>query len=118
MQDAASLVPLIPQFSAMMQQSAYASLTISVHYTKAVVEKIRIHNGVHPGLSLNAGRPRFINAIESTVSRAVSAGSGEQCGLLVGVCGPGALADDVSKAVGLVDPTKRDAIGGIEIHEE
>ncbi|KAJ7088591.1 ferric reductase like transmembrane component-domain-containing protein [Mycena epipterygia] len=117
-QDAGSLVPLIPQFTAMMQQSAYACLTISVHYTKAVVDKNRINNGMHPGLSLSPGRPRFINAIESIVSRAVSSGSGEQCGLLVGVCGPAALGDDVSKAVGLVDPTKRDAIGGIEIHEE
>ncbi|KAJ7489400.1 hypothetical protein FB451DRAFT_1337155 [Mycena latifolia] len=117
-QDASSLVPLIPQFVALMQQSAYAQLTISVHYTKAVVGSVRPSNGVHPGLSLSAGRPRLINVIEETVGRAGRSDNGEQCGLIVGVCGPGALADDVCKAVGLVDPAARDQIGGIEIHED
>ncbi|KAJ6504187.1 hypothetical protein C8R47DRAFT_968696 [Mycena vitilis] len=117
-QDAASLQPMIPQFSAMIQQCSYAQLTISVHYTKAVVGETR-YRGLHPGLSLTPGRPRMINAIESIASRTLSTGgSAEQSGLIVGVCGPVGLADDVSKSVGLVDPGKRDEIGGIEIHEE
>ncbi|KAJ6558682.1 hypothetical protein B0H10DRAFT_1846647 [Mycena sp. CBHHK59/15] len=120
-QDAVSLAPFIPQFTTMIQQCAFAHLTISVHYTKAIVGNLRINNGVHPGLSLNAGRPRLLNAIESIVSRTVNSGTivqNEKCGLLVGVCGPVSLGDDVSKAVGVVDPAKRDEIGGIEIHEE
>jgi ferric-chelate reductase len=88
-----------------------------VYYTKAV-ENMRINNGVHPGLSLNAGRPRLINAIEAIISRAGSTGSGDQSGLIVGVCGPVGLGDDVCKAVGLIDPAKRDEIGGVEMHEE
>ncbi|KAJ7182696.1 hypothetical protein C8R43DRAFT_1116328 [Mycena crocata] len=108
---------IIPQFVSMIQQSAYAQLTISLHYTKAVVGNMRVNNGVHPDLSMHAGRPRLISAMEAIISRAMNAG-GDQCGLIVGVCGPVGLGDDVSRAVGLVDPMKRDQIGGIEIHEE
>ncbi|KAJ6465134.1 hypothetical protein DFH09DRAFT_1278283 [Mycena vulgaris] len=117
-QDAASLVPLIPQFTALIEQSACAQLTISVHYTKAVGGNTRVNNNIHPDLLLNAGRPRFINAFEAIISRAARSESSDQCGLIVGVCGPVGLADDVSRAVGLVDPVRRDEIGGIELHEE
>ncbi|KAJ7749260.1 hypothetical protein DFH07DRAFT_555851 [Mycena maculata] len=117
-QDAASLVPLIPQFTAMIQQSVYARLSIRVHYTKAVVGKIRLNSALPPGLSLNAGRPRFLSVIESTISLAVNTGNSENCGMIVGVCGPVGLGDDIIRAVGLVDPVKRDRIGGIEVHEE
>ncbi|KAJ6584309.1 hypothetical protein B0H10DRAFT_1961866 [Mycena sp. CBHHK59/15] len=92
-----------------VHNAAFAHLTISVHYTKAIVGNLRINNGVHPGLSLNAGRPRLLNAIESIVSRTVNSGTivqNEKCGLLVGVCGPVSLGDDVSKAVGVVDPPR------------
>ncbi|KAF7334134.1 Ferric reductase transmembrane component 5 [Mycena venus] len=119
-QDASSSIPLIPQFSAMIHQSTNTRLNISVHYTKAVVGKIRF-TGLQPGITLNPGRPGLIAAIEGTVSYTASIGGGNagvHSGLIVGVCGPVALADDVSKAVGLVDPAKRDEIGGIEIHEE
>ncbi|KAJ7901617.1 hypothetical protein B0H13DRAFT_765305 [Mycena leptocephala] len=117
-QDAASLMPLIPQFSSMIQQSVYTRLTISVHYTKAVVGEMHFA-GLHPGLSLTPGRPRLIGAIEGTIAHTLSiGGSSVHSGLIVGVCGPVSLGDDVSKAVGLVDPAKRDDIGGIEIHEE
>ncbi|KAJ7768302.1 hypothetical protein B0H16DRAFT_313474 [Mycena metata] len=110
-----SLVPLIPTFAAMFEQSVKAHLAISVHYTKTVVGAMHI-KGVHPRLTLSAGRPRLIDAVESTVSL-VAATEGRS-GLVVGVCGPVGLGDDVSKTVGLVDPAKRDEIGGIELHEE
>lgn len=117
-QDAASLLPLVPQFTAMIQQPTYVRLNISVHYTKAVVGKMRLPNTLPLGLTLNAGRPRLISLIESTASLAVNVGGGEVCGMIVGVCGPTGLGDDVTKSVGLVDPAKRDQIGGIEVHEE
>ncbi|KAJ7040741.1 hypothetical protein C8F04DRAFT_1032152 [Mycena alexandri] len=116
-QDAGSLVPLIPKFAAMIEQSVNTHLTISVYYTKAVVGTMRI-KGVHTRLTLTAGRPRLINAVESIVSRAAGVEGSVRSGLIVGVCGPVGLGDDVSKAVGLVDPAKRDEIGGIEIHDE
>ncbi|KAJ7100632.1 hypothetical protein B0H15DRAFT_456421 [Mycena belliarum] len=117
-QDPAGLPPLIPQFVALIEQSAYAQLTIAVHYTKAPAHNMRVKHSVHPGLKLTAGRPRLIAALEGAVIHATSSGAGERCGLIVGVCGPTGLADDVVKAVSHVNPKMRDEIGGIEIHEE
>ncbi|KAJ7750463.1 hypothetical protein DFH07DRAFT_746203 [Mycena maculata] len=115
-QDAASLMPLIPQFTAMLAQCAHARLSVSVHYTKAT-GSLRLNGTLPPGLTLTAGRPRMIPAIESTIDLAVNSG-GAQSGMIIGVCGPVGLGDDVSKSAGLVDPGKRDQIGGIEVHEE
>lgn len=39
-------------------------------------------------------------------------------GVVVGVCGPIGIGDEVSQAVSAVDPGRRWAVGGIEIHEE
>ncbi|KAJ6477172.1 hypothetical protein C8R47DRAFT_985102 [Mycena vitilis] len=117
-QDAASMKSLIPQFTTMIRQCSYAHLNISVHYTKAVVGETQFR-GLPPGLTLTAGRPRLIGSIESTVSHTMSTGgSAVHSGLIVGVCGPVGLTDDVNKAVGLVSPAKRNEIGGIDIHEE
>ncbi|KAF7377666.1 Ferric reductase transmembrane component 5 [Mycena sanguinolenta] len=121
-QDAGALMPLVPQFIAMIQQSASAGarLTISVHYTKAIVGEIRF-GGVPPGITLSPGRPRLIGAIEGTIAHTVSTGAGGtnvHSGMIVAVCGPVSLADDVSKAASLVDPVKQYEIGGIEVHEE
>ncbi|KAJ6466914.1 hypothetical protein C8R45DRAFT_838725 [Mycena sanguinolenta] len=119
-QDAGSLMPLIPQFTALIQQSASAGarLTISVHYTKAIVGEIRF-GGIPPGITLSPGRPRLIGAIEGTIAHTLSAGGVEvRSGMILAVCGPGGLADDVVKAARMVDPTKEHEIGGIEIHEE
>lgn len=38
--------------------------------------------------------------------------------MMVGVCGPVGLGDQVVKSVGAVDPQLRDQVGGVEIHEE
>ncbi|KAJ7793934.1 hypothetical protein B0H14DRAFT_3558649 [Mycena olivaceomarginata] len=118
-QDASSLQPLIPQFGAMIHHSTNARLTISVHYTRAVMGELRF-SGLQPGVTLTPGRPRLVAAMEGTIAHAVSTAGGTEVrsGLLVGVCGPVGLADDVSKAVEVVEPAKRDQIGGIEIHEE
>jgi hypothetical protein len=58
--------------------------------------------------------------MEGTIAYAVSAAGGTEVhsSLLVGVCGPVGLADDVSKAVEVVEQAKRRQIGGIEFHEE
>ncbi|KAJ7472300.1 hypothetical protein B0H11DRAFT_1349789 [Mycena galericulata] len=119
-QDAGSLLPLLPKFAAMIQQcaSVQTRLSISVNYTKAVAKNIRFTDAFPPGLSLKAGRPRLISLLDSTISLAVNSDRGDPCGMIVGVCGPVGLADDVTNAVGLVDPAKRDQIGGIEVHEE
>ncbi|KAF9055495.1 hypothetical protein BDZ89DRAFT_1125231 [Hymenopellis radicata] len=99
-QDPAALVPLVPTFSAMIQQSLYTP------------------DFFHPRLSLSPGRPKLSTMFEATISRAVTSGAGPESGMMIAVCGPTALADDVVKQVSQIDPKRRDEMGGIEIHED
>ena len=83
-----------------------------------------------PGLTIAPGRPKIVGIIEHALDGALALGQGSHrytragdalppmTGLLVGVCGPLAMADDVSKAVGMIDAVRRDQVGGIEIVEE
>ncbi|TFK37001.1 hypothetical protein BDQ12DRAFT_608543 [Crucibulum laeve] len=122
--DPASLVPLVPLFTSLIQQSVFTPIRISVYYTRAPIGKFPFasDNFIH-GLTLAPGRPRIAKVLESAISRAVSLGAGVKdtvgiTGLVVGVCGPVSIADDVAKAVGAIEPLRRDQVGGIEIHEE
>lgn len=82
-----------------------------------------------PGLSLAPGRPRLLKFIEHALQRAVTLGQGRRmmrakddalslAGLVVSVCGPTGLADEVVAAVAGVDPFRRDQVGGVEVLEE
>jgi hypothetical protein len=77
------------------------------------------------GVTLAPGKPRLLKALEDVINHAVTLGqsnpTGEAkglTGLVVGICGPVGLADDVAAAVRAVDPVKRDQVGGVEVHEE
>ncbi|KAF9004591.1 ferric reductase like transmembrane component-domain-containing protein [Cyathus striatus] len=115
-QDPASLIPLLPALTSIIQQSIFTPVRISVYYTRAATGKFPFPDDFYvPGLTLAPGRPRISKVLDSAISRAVSLGAGVKdtvgiTGLLVG--------DDVAKAVGGVDPVRRDQVGGIEIHEE
>jgi len=39
-------------------------------------------------------------------------------GVMVGVCGPVGLGDEIAEVVSSVDAGRRWAVGGIEMHEE
>ncbi|KDR70244.1 hypothetical protein GALMADRAFT_214680 [Galerina marginata CBS 339.88] len=88
-----------------------------------------------PGLTLAPGRPRLAKFLESALQRAVTLShspphmyssdylanpkdDGRLSGMVVGVCGPVALSDDVVAAVGGLDPVRRDQVGGVEVCEE
>lgn len=43
---------------------------------------------------------------------------GAPAGVLVGVCGPQGLAEDVRKAVRGIEPARRKRAGGVELHDE
>jgi len=123
-QDPASLVPLIPLFSSIIQQRAFTTINISVFYTRATPGVVRISKDyLLPGLSLNPGRPRIGKVLDSVISRTVSLGSGAKdsdalSGVIVGACGPVGLGDEVSQAIGQVDSGRMKAVGGVELHEE
>jgi len=121
-QDPSALNPLVTLFSSLIQQSTRTPFRISVHYTRAA-DTPPAKDSLPPGLTLTAGRPRIAKVLDTVIARAVSYGSGVKAymnitGVLVGVCGPVGIGDEVSQAVSAVDPGRRWAAGGIEIHEE
>jgi predicted ferric reductase len=120
--DSASLTPLVPQLAALIQQSIYSPLKISVHYTRAS-DNPPGKDFLPPGLTLTAGRPKIAKVLDAVMSRAVSYGSNVKSsmditGVVVGVCGPTGLGDDVAQVISQVDARRRWAVGGIEMHEE
>ncbi|KAF4609979.1 hypothetical protein D9613_010568 [Agrocybe pediades] len=82
------------------------------------------------GLTLAPGKPRLAKFLEHALQRAVTLSHGRSgrqerakdegrpSGMVVGVCGPVGLADDVAAAVGGLDPVRRDQVGGVELCEE
>ena len=96
-----------------------------MHYTRApskrepfLSEKEQI-DSFPQGMTLTAGRPRLDQVLNNAISRTIR-GSGREklSGLVVGVCGPLALADEMVTAVNGVNSQMRDDVGGIEIIEE
>ena len=176
--DPASLGPILPMLSMLVQQSVFTPLRISVFYTRAPIGKqpaffaaasaspfaasglgrspssrsrappprsaaarskpqplsaqpLNLSSSSQqpsyfpPGLTLAPGKPRLLKFLEHAINRAVTLGHSNPkdealglTGLIVGVCGPVAMADDVVAAVREVDPLRRDQVGGVEVHEE
>ncbi|KAI8973127.1 incomplete iron reductase [Trametes punicea] len=128
-QDPSALQPLIPLFSSLLAQSynAYASLRISVFYTRAASpEAVRAYR-LPPGLTLSPARPKIPGILRGVVDRSAALFSGHKerrrgncplTGIIVGVCGPQGLGDEVRRAVAGFPPKRRKAVGGIELHEE
>lgn len=76
-----------------------------------------------PGITLAPGRPRMTRFIEDALQGALALAKDDRyprglSGLLVGVCGPLSMVDDVVRAVGAIDSLRRDQVGGVEIVEE
>ncbi|TFK47318.1 hypothetical protein OE88DRAFT_1738613 [Heliocybe sulcata] len=121
-QDAAALVPLVPLFTSLLQQSTLTSLRIQVFYTRATmtdVSKIFLP----PGLTLLPGRPRVPKLLDAVLDCTMSIAFGsknktELSGVVVGVCGPAGLGKDARRAVDTVDPRRRKAVRGVELHQE
>ena len=80
-----------------------------------------------PGLTLSPARPKLPQILKGVVNRSAALfsggrerkrGGGGLTGVIVGVCGPSGLGDEVRKAVAGFDPDSRKRVGGIELHEE
>ncbi|KIK52631.1 hypothetical protein GYMLUDRAFT_963313 [Collybiopsis luxurians FD-317 M1] len=124
-QDPASLVPMLPLLTSLVQQSVFTPIRIAIFYTRAPIGKFPFSDDFFrsTALTLSPGRPKVSKILEACISKAVTLGSGAKdneaiTGMIVGVCGPVGLADSVVAEVGKVDPTRRDQVGGIEVHEE
>ena len=125
-QDPESVRPFVPLLISLIERSVYTPVHVSIHYTRAVngsAKRSLLLLLQHPALTLMAGRPKVQKVLDAAIGQTVGLGSKAKdsqkiSGLVVGVCGPKALGDDVNRAVGMVDPARRDEVGGIEVHEE
>ena len=89
--------------------------------------RIKAFRALPPGLTLSPARPKLGKVLSGVVDRSAALfsgrherrrGGGGLTGVIVGVCGPAGLGDDVRRAVAEFDPKRRKTIGGIELHEE
>jgi len=122
-QDYASVGPMLPLFNSLLAQSEPTPLRITVNYTRASRKPVVEKDASLPGITVSPIKPKIGKVIEATVERTTSFGSGMKDsdtlnGVIVAVCGPPGLGDQVSTAVRNVDSKKRDAVGGIELYEE
>lgn len=133
--DPSNLIPLLPQFAHLLSLRTYATLTIHVSYTRMSsadpMKQLASHTLPH-GLAVSAGRPKLNGHLTSVIDQACALAMFKQrrksyagshsakglCGVVVGVCGPGALAEEVRNVVRGVDKKRRKNVGGVEIHEE
>ncbi|KAK2460219.1 hypothetical protein APHAL10511_007754 [Amanita phalloides] len=135
-----AMTPLLSVFTPLLKSCPY--LTISLHYTRpyipstakttldsSTLANTREESYVVPqGLAITAhpgrpGRKHLMSVIENVITRATNSASGttetfSQRGLLVGVCGPRGMGQDVCVAVADIDPKMVGRIGGIEMHHE
>ncbi|KAG7093597.1 hypothetical protein E1B28_007263 [Marasmius oreades] len=110
--DPSALLPLLPILISFVRSSAFAPLRISVFYTRASIGKFPFPEEFFKKASVGRMIGPDAHALASEKDR------DGLCGLVIGVCGPVQLADGVFEAVGKVDGTRRDLVGGIEVHEE
>jgi ferric-chelate reductase len=114
-------MPMLPQFSSFIQDAGTMDVRISVHYTKATLTDVEmIQDSLPTGITLSVGRPILSNIIESVIDRTCTKVGilGIRKGIVVGVCGPIALGEEVRKVVGAVESVRQLAVGGIELCDE
>jgi hypothetical protein len=115
------LIPLIPTFSELIEQAASISsmsIRIAVHYTRASPS---VPTFPHEGILVQAGRPELKDVLFASLS-CVSALKQNSLsgvhGVVIGVCGPTGLVDEVRKVERGVGKAVRQAVGGVELVDE
>lgn len=99
-------------------------MRVSVSYTRAPRSDAAFFalKALPEGLTLLPGRPGIAGILEGLVNRTLDLHDSKAdkglTGVLVGVCGPVALGESVSRTVRTIPRDKIKAVGGIEIHEE
>ena len=122
------MTPLLPLFMSLAHSCPH--LSISIHYTRAHAPHRNEKNGnsippelsiaVHPG---RPGRTRLVSIMENAITHATTAdadGAPQSVarGMLVGICGPQGMNNDVTAAVNSISSKLRTQIGGVEMHQE
>ncbi|KAF8709337.1 Ferric reductase like transmembrane component, partial [Rhizoctonia solani] len=120
-QEHKNAAPLVPVFAALLARASTVhtlSLKVQIHYTRASsTAPPNVAQLVGSDLiSFVAGRPDITQVVSEVVRR--TAVGGTAGGVVVGVCGPLPLVEDVYKAERAVGGEMRKAAGGVEVHEE
>lgn len=114
-QEHKSAAPLLPEFAALLSRASTIhtlALRVKIHYTRAsesLPSNISELVG-HDLISFVAGRPDITQTVSEAVRR--TAVGGTAGGVVVGVCGPQALVEDVWRAERAVGGDMRKAAGG------
>ncbi|KAI6157256.1 hypothetical protein BKA82DRAFT_790408 [Pisolithus tinctorius] len=111
----ASLMPMIPLFTSLVEQNTLARLRVSVFYTRASIGSSDVMY-LSPGVTLAPGRFDAAKFLDDVVTSTQS--GGDATGVFVGVCGPPALARDVEGIVRTFDARQKRMVGGVELHNE
>ncbi|CEL59888.1 Ferric reduction oxidase 8, mitochondrial OS=Arabidopsis thaliana GN=FRO8 PE=2 SV=1 [Rhizoctonia solani AG-1 IB] len=118
-QDHSAIAPLLPAFATLLSRAndAHMTLSITVHYTRATDA---IPTKLPFGIRIVAGRPNLSATLENVLKRTemVSTPANPAKGVLIGVCGPTGLAEEVWKAENAIDGEIRKKVGGVEVYEE
>lgn len=94
------------------------TVRITVHYTRISPKPFEYDaDSSLSELLLVAGRPNIARALDNLITSTLS-NNASPSGVAVAVCGPTALADDVSNVVRRIDFSKQRAVGGVELHAE
>jgi len=118
-QNAGSLGSMLPTFSSIIQQAPFTDIRISVYYTRASMlsDPNKLYGYLPPSITLTPGRPKISVIMGSLIDRTCALVS-KPSGFMVGVCGPAGLGEQVGSAVRAIDPSRREAVGGVELCEE
>lgn len=121
----AALDPMLSTFNSLIEHSSSMSIQISVFFTRAsCVVPEKMYDDLPTTITITPGRPKLSNIVDSFIDSTSSRpkffepGTESKCGIVVGVCGPRGLGDQVRKVVGNVSPDRRRAVGGVELCEE
>ncbi|KAI0081357.1 hypothetical protein K474DRAFT_1588111 [Panus rudis PR-1116 ss-1] len=130
---ARAVKPLIPVFKYLLSQSNDEALMPLNDTTSEDTQTQTDEPFFPPGLSLQPGRPKLSHLLEEVIDRTTArlpdekagdSGEGRQKtfsdanGVVLAVCGPGALAEDCRRAVGSIERWKKEAVGSVELVEE
>jgi len=129
-----TLYSLLPELAPLMnpRPSPHTALSLrfSVHWTRTSSRAPRVpRTALPPGMHLRAGRPDVHATLQSVIAgvrdaystgrgRGRSRSSVSPSGIVIGSCGPTALIDDATRAVGRVSWADWKDVGGVESIEE
>ncbi|KAG2148175.1 ferric reductase like transmembrane component-domain-containing protein [Suillus bovinus] len=110
-----SLIPLLPLFTNLVQQSPLVRVNVHIYYTRAVSTTFNV-TYLPQGVTILPGRPKLEKLLDAAITNTISAGGVD--GMFVGVCGPLSLANTMAHVVQNSNFRLTTAVGGVKLHEE